>query len=199
MSYPRAADTEKWIEFIASVCSPLVYLDIGAGDGYDCAKVKSFFPDCRCVAIDPVAPWCDESETVDRYRDVIAAENDYRVFHVKSIPGIHGLYSRESHVTDKALALPARRLDHFCEREGIKNIDAMKIDVEGAAWDVLMGAGDLLDTVKIIHVETEWLPLFKGQQLEVEVFRLLGQSGMKKIWENRVEDLGQGDSIWVRQ
>ena len=195
---PHAKDTDIWIEAIRSVCYPSVYMDIGAGDGFDCGVVKNAFPDCRCIAIEPVEVW-EIGDPVERLRDVIAAENEDRVFHVKGMPGIHGLYSRTSHGDDHMLALPARTLRHVCEREQIKSIDAMKIDVEGAAWDVLVGAGDLLLSVKAIHIETEWVELFKGQHLEHEVFRILQSYGLTKTWENRVVDLGQGDSIWLRQ
>jgi FkbM family methyltransferase len=195
---PHAADTDIWIEAIRSVCYPSVYMDIGAGDGFDCGLVKNAFPDCRCIAIDPVEKW-EVDDRVEKYRDVISFENDDRVFHVKKIAGIHGLYSRVTEADDHMLALPARTLRHVCEREMIPNVDAMKIDVEGAAWDVLVGAGDFLRGTKAIHVETEWLPLFKGQHLEDDVFRILKSYGFTKTYENRVEDLGQGDSIWLRQ
>jgi len=173
-------------------------MDIGAGDGFDCGLVKDAFPSARCIAIEPVEIW-DVDDRVEKHRDVISFEDDDRVFHVKKQAGIHGLYSRVSECDDHILALPVRTLRHFCEREQIPAIDAMKIDVEGAAWDVLVGAGDLLSDVKAIHIETEWLPLFKDQHHEDAVFRILRSYGFTKTWENRIEALGQGDSIWLRR
>jgi len=195
---PHAQDTEIWVDWIRKVCDPSIYLDIGAGDGFDCGEVQKAFPGCRCIAIEPHEEWY-EGLSVEMHRDVIGAANDYRVFYVKQVAGIHGLYSRRDKPNETVRALPVRALDHFCEREGIKSIDAMKIDVEGAAWDVLAGAEGIIPTVQAIHVETEWITLFDEQRLEPEVFGLLSHYGMRKVWENRVEDLGQGDSIWVRQ
>jgi FkbM family methyltransferase len=197
MPTPHAKDTLIWIDAIKSVCNPLVYLDIGAGDGFDCGIVKNAFPDCRCLAIEPWEAW-DLHPDVEPHRQVIGALNEHRCFYVKEIAGIHGLYSRETVATARVEALPVLTLEHFCEREGVVFVDAMKIDVEGAAWDVLIGAGKILDTVKAVHIETEWLFLFAGQHLEDHVFPFLLSAGLTKTWENRVDDLGQGDSIWVR-
>jgi FkbM family methyltransferase len=195
---PHAQDTALWIDWIKKVCDPRVYLDIGAGDGFDCGVVKEAFPDCRCIAIEPVEDWVVGDE-VEKNRDVIGAADEYRCYHIKNQSGIHSLYSRLTVPTTNVKALPVRTLSHFCEREGIRAIDAMKIDAEGAAWDVLVGAGDLLLGVKAIHIETEWVELFEKQRLEAEVFSILQSYGFTKTWENRVEDLGQGDSIWARQ
>ena len=194
---PHAADTAIWIDYLREV-HPSVYLDVGAGDGYDCGVVKEAFPDCRCVAIEPYESWIAPSG-VERYREVIGLENNHCVYHIKSIPGIHGMYSRISVPTLHRDVREVRTLDSFCSRENIAEVDALKIDVEGAAWDVIAGAPETFAKVKIVHIETEWIELFKGQRLESEVFMLLGDAGLEKVWENRVEELGQGDSIWIRK
>ncbi len=195
---PHAKDTALWIDTIRSVCDPKIYLDVGAGDGFDCALVKSAFPLCRCAAIEPVEVW-EAGDEIEKHRDVIGQDNKFSVFYVKTIPGIHGLYDRKAVSMKNAIAVPVRTLARFCEREKIETIDAMKIDVEGAAWDVIAGAQELFSKVKAVHIETEWLPLFDGQRLEQDVFCLLDECGLTKVYEDRVLDLGQGDSIWVRQ
>ncbi len=136
---PHAKDTELWINSIRSVCDPKVYLDIGAGDGYDCAQVKAAFPLCRCIAIEPYEAW-EVDGGIDKYRDVIGHSDSWHLFHVKTVPGVHGIYSRTAVADQEVVAKPIRTLRHFCAREYIPTIDAMKIDVEGAAWDVIAGA-----------------------------------------------------------
>ena len=199
MTTPHATDTGIWVDWIRKVCNPRVYLDVGAGDGFDCALVGAAFPYCRAVAIEPWEEWSVGTEYIQKYRDVIGRANKHECFYIKNQPGIHGLYSRTAVPTVSVEARPVRTLQHFCEKEGIPSIDAMKVDVEGAAWDVLSGASDLLKSVSAVHVETEWLELFDGQRQQSDVFGLLKRAGLEMVWEHRVEELGQGDSIWVRQ
>lgn len=50
------------------------------------------------------------------------------------------------------------RLDQFCDERAIGRIDLLKIDVEGAEFGVLKGAGALLDPARIGMVQFEFGP-----------------------------------------
>lgn len=195
---PHAEDTQEWIDRIRSICVPRVYLDIGSGDGFDCGLIKEAFPGTRCIAIEPYESW-EVGDQVEKHRDVIGDRNGECLFYVKDLSGVHGMYPRLSRTTISTSVMDVVTLDSFCKREGIEFVDAMKIDVEGAAWDVLIGASEVLKTVKAVHIETEWVGLFNGQTLEDAVFPVLERSGLTQVWSYRVENLGQGDSIWLRQ
>jgi FkbM family methyltransferase len=191
---------DRFGDWIEEVCGsrPAVYLDVGAGDGFDCEVIAERFPSLRAIAIDPVEEFVC-SDRVETYRAVIGQPASQRPFYVKAIPGIHGIYSRPVVDTVEVLTLPVVTLDAFVGLLGITRVDAMKIDVEGAAWDVLQGAHHVLQTVRAVHIETEWLELFTGQRVEADVFPLLTAAGLECVWTHRVEDLGQGDTIWVRK
>ncbi len=73
---------------------------------------------------------------------------------------------RTENVEVRTLASVAR--DH-----GIEHIDYLKIDVEGAEYEVLEGAGDLLDRTGVIRVEVCFIPFRSGQRLFSEVDLLL--------------------------
>lgn len=197
---PHADDLDRLIATIDQYCRglPQVYLDVGAGDGYDCEQIANRYPYCRCIAIDPVEDWI--CTWIERHRLVFGAKiNPMMPFFVKPMgSGISSLYDRVPVQTIAKYDLPVTTLDAFCQERNLK-VDAMKLDVEGAAWDVLVGAPYTLSTLKVLHVETEWLTLFKDQHLEPEVFSLLTAAGLTCIWTHRVEELGQGDSLWVRQ
>lgn len=49
-----------------------------------------------------------------------------------------------------------KRLDDFCREKGIGHVDFMKIDVEGSEFDVLKGAGKLLEADSIDMVQFEF-------------------------------------------
>jgi len=91
----------------------------------------------------------------------------------------------------------ASRLDDFLIRENIAKVDVMKIDVEGAAFEVLKGLGSALEEVKLIQVETELKKVWKDQRIKEEVFEFMTSSGFKLIWDTDVGNT-QNDSVWVK-
>ena len=48
-----------------------------------------------------------------------------------------------------SIKVKTETLDNYCQLNGIKNIDVLKIDTEGSELNVLNGANDILKTVKI--------------------------------------------------
>lgn len=66
-------------------------------------------------------------------------------------------------------SLPTVRLDDVKE---IKNIDYLKIDIQGGELEVLRNGIDRLGDCLVIHTEVEFLPMYEGQPLfsEVELF-----------------------------
>ena len=78
----------------------------------------------------------------------------------------------------------------------------MKIDVEGATHDVFEGMGDLLDTVKIMHIETENIPFFAGQKkLHEDVCDYLTSKGFRCLEQRgaRIENGTQFDTVWINE
>jgi len=60
-------------------------------------------------------------------------------------------------------SVPVIRLDEYCVREGINEVDFCKVDAEGMDLDVLQSFGDMLASVRIIQFE-HWgsdLPSFQ--------------------------------------
>ena len=53
----------------------------------------------------------------------------------------------------KQFQLQTDTLDNFCKIKKIKKIDILKIDVEGAEYDVLIGGKKILNNTKIIQLE----------------------------------------------
>lgn len=57
---------------------------------------------------------------------------------------------------DQVDRVTLRRLDDFCESEGLGRIDFLKLDVEGHELPALRGAGRLLDTKAIRFIQFEF-------------------------------------------
>lgn len=87
----------------------------------------------------------------------------------------------------------------LCKDYNLEFIDVIKIDVEGATYEVLKGMGDLLSTIKIMHIETETIQYFQGQKLHQEVIELLEENNFSMI-DSTSCSIGSGaqcDSVWI--
>ena len=88
------------------------------------------------------------------------------------------------------------RMDKFIEDNKIKEIDILKIDVEGATYEVLEGFGDKLDIVKTIQLEAELAPLWPDAMLWDDIKLFLEKNNFRCFWTNDIASV-QIDSVWV--
>jgi FkbM family methyltransferase len=100
-------------------------------------------------------------------------------------------------VADKKIKISGIRMDSFMEEHSIKNIDFLKIDVEGATYHVLDGFGSRLKDVKCIQLEAEHnkhaiIPYEKIEEL-------LLANDFELIQFNRCNNMKQSDSFWIRR
>lgn len=74
--------------------------------------------------------------------------------------------------------------------------DVVKIDVEGCSFEVLEGFGDLINNVKVFHVENERYQYWDGQKLADDVEILLVSKG---FFRDYAEEFGPNsvDEVWV--
>lgn len=92
------------------------------------------------------------------------------------------------------VAVRAVSLDAFCEELEITKIDLLKIDVEGAEYQVLEGAAGLFEhgAVGVVIVELMHYPYFEGQSNPEDIEEFLRTYGMWCVdtfpvrWENEV-------------
>ena len=79
----------------------------------------------------------------------------------------------------KTEVVDAISLDSFCQQHNIEKIDYLKIDVEGAEWDVLQGASELLKnkTVEFIQFEISQKMLEGLNRNAKSTFEILNKNG----------------------
>ena len=186
--------------------SPKIIMEIGSLNGNDSIYFKSCFPESTVIAIeglyDNYETYMKNIPDVECYNVIINEYNGECIYHKKNVNGLHGIYDRGSEYGTSVITSPCMRLDTFCETIKISNIDMMKIDVEGATIEILKSMGEILSTVKILHIETEDFPYFKGQQLHDFVFNYLKQSGFINVLTTSAQIDSNGkqyDSVWVKK
>jgi FkbM family methyltransferase len=87
-----------------------------------------------------------------------------------------GKFKLETYVQNE-IAVEATTLDEFMRENGIAGIDLLWMDIQGAELMALQGLGSRLADVKLIHLETEFMEIYRGQPLFPELKRFLRQHG----------------------
>lgn len=154
---------------------PKTFLEIGSYDGEDTVTVANYwklFPQqCYIVEANPIAynkikvnlPDCnsynfaasDKTEPIVFRRALPHYNKD-----VEKMSSV--LHSRLLHDFEN-ISVDGRRIDEFLNEINEK-IDLVKIDVEGFAYQVLVGFGDMISTIDAIQVETERIYCWHDQK-----------------------------------
>ena len=180
-------------------------VDAGSLDGNDAEILQNAFPMSKSYAIeglpDNFNKYIKNRNNITGINSVIAKYDGVCTFYEKNTNGIHGIYDRGSVYGTKTLTLPCYTMKTIMETNFIESIDVMKIDVEGATLDLLQSfTSAQLHSVKIMHIETETFPFFKGQSLHGEVCDFLESNAFICIDMTYVEitpGCYQSDSVWV--
>lgn len=89
------------------------------------------------------------------------------------------------------------RLDEAIHILDHKEIDVMKIDIEGYTWEALESLGKSLDIVKVFHLETETKGFDRGKT-NLDIAHYMTEKGyrctaLENEWGEHIQD-----QIWVR-
>jgi len=178
-------------------------VEIGSLDGKDSLYFKNHYPNANVFCIeglpDNYEQFLKGLTTITPINVVIANHDGSIKYHKKNINGIHGILDRGQRYGSEVLDLPCYTMKTICEKYNIESMDLVKIDVEGATYEILESMGDLLDTIKIMHIETESHEFFKGQKLHDVVSDLLTKRGFNMVEKSNalIEGHYQHDSVWI--
>jgi FkbM family methyltransferase len=114
--------------------------------------------------------------------------------------GVSSMY-RHKDLDDKYFDLidtQSIRMDSFIKEHNVEAIDFLKIDVEGATFDVLKGFGDEITRIKSLHIETEHDEVWKGQKLFDDIYSFLNINGFQMAYFELL-DGKQSDSFWIQK
>lgn len=89
-------------------------------------------------------------------------------------------------------------LKDFVESNNIKSIDLLKIDVEGCTYEVISGAGDFINNIKVIQLESELNEVWEGQVTFHLVVDFLSSKQFQMV-HFELLDGNQCDSMWIRK
>lgn len=199
-------DMDRFVTLAKKHCEYMdIIFEIGSLNGEDSLLFKRNFPKASVFTFEGLPEnynlYIENFSKINSFNKVVFNYDGEIIFHKKNINGIHGVFDRGSLYGTDTLNLNCYRLDSICDDLAVDHIDMIKIDVEGATYEVLEGMGKLLSTVKIMHIETEDYPFFKGQKLDDEVVAFLLLNKFTMIERSSCSIVGnchQFDSVWVK-
>jgi FkbM family methyltransferase len=185
---------------------PIGFLEVGSLDGEDSIIISEHYK-VNAYAIEPNRT---SFEKLNLNRDKIfcynflASDKDGVQEFNEITKGTKGMISQSSvlisnsryYFTNFKITVKAKRIDTFLNEENIL-VNFAKIDVEGFAYEVLVGFGERIKEFEAIQVETEKISLWKNQKLHNEVDELLISKGfyLADIYFNN----NQYDCLYIRK
>jgi FkbM family methyltransferase len=199
-----------------------VIFEVGAADGRDCLYYAELFPNSRVHAFEPVpASFAKLKKRVATVEDRIEIVN----VALSNTPGTAKF--NLAHWDDASSLLPANNtgstfdgynaarevievktetIDRYCQTAGIKQIDLLKMDAQGAELNILKGAENTLRQfpIPLIYTEVSFLNIYEGgTQFDVLTtylrswgYQLHNFYGMAT---NQKGQLAWGDAIFVHE
>jgi len=181
-------------------------VDAGSLNGGDAIFFKNKYMNANSYAIeglpDNYEKFLKNNTQITPINTVIANYDGYIKYYQKDINGIHGIYNRGDNYGKTTLTLPCYKLSTIMKKYNIPNIDILKIDVEGATYDLLLSLEENLSNIKIMHIETETYPFFEGQTLHDDVCLFLIKNNFILIDITFCEitpNNYQSDSVWINK
>lgn len=180
------------IASIVPVLPRVKIVDVGAADTPDApvyARLLNAVA-CEIVGFEPDARASEQltqrNRTSHLYLPYAIGDGTRRTFYECSSPYCSSLFEPNKALADKfqnladwmtvvgTREIETKRLDDLAETSGA---DFLKVDVQGGELMVLQGAVDRLRTVLAVHVEVEFVQLYKDQPLFADIDSFLRARG----------------------
>ena len=163
-SYKPARNGERWLLATLTGEPIRIVLDVGANVGTWSLMAADLFPKATIYALevvpDTAAVLRAHAAQHDRLRSFnlgLAAHTGTLSLHYHPTASTHATFTDYPHTwTGERIECPVMRGDDFLAREGISEVDFLKLDVEGAEHLVLQGLEDHLRQQRVRFVQFEY-------------------------------------------
>lgn len=102
------------------------------------------------------------------------------------------------HYKGPKVIVPCVVLDDWCRENGVDHIDFMWLDLEGLELQILKSSPRMLDSVRVIYTETNFLDFRKGMTQYNDLRAFLEKSRFKLLAHWYAEGF-QGNAIFVKK
>jgi FkbM family methyltransferase len=195
--------------------------EVGAADGRDALSYAALFPHARIFAFEPVPASFQKLKEVVQKEQRISAINmavsdtvGTAKFNLAEWNDASSLFSAnktgstfdEYNQSRTNIQVQTESIDHFCQAYKIDNINLLKMDAQGAEFDILNGAETMLKEgrIDLIYTEVNFMEIYKGAKSYDEIAGYLRKYGfhlhnLYGLATNQKGQLAWGDAIFVRE
>ncbi|MCA1658543.1 MAG: FkbM family methyltransferase, partial [Verrucomicrobiaceae bacterium] len=103
-------------------------------------------------------------------------------------------FARDLNV-DRVIRVPTKTLPTLMEEQGLKTVDLLKLDLQGAERLVLTGGEQMLDRVRVIYSEVFFEQLYAGAWLFWDMNEFLAGRGFKLCGLSNIVHAPDGDLV----
>ena len=166
-----------------SIHSQDIIIDVGANKGYFSLFAATRASNGKVYAFEPVTELFNralENSRLNRLSNLtiinkaLWSESGEKPFYLSTNSGGHSMRPKPSSYEE--VVVHTIRLDEFCKANQINRIDLLKLDCEGAEYDILMTLDkDFLDHIKKISMEIHDF----GSHHHNQILDFLGKNNFK--------------------
>jgi FkbM family methyltransferase len=169
-------------------------LDIGANVGQFALAASHRFPGTKIISFEPVPDIVVIlKKNVKNYHNIVvidkalgSIEGERDFYQNAYSPASSGLKVSDTQKKflnttgyTKTINVHVQRLDRIAAHLDIFPPILLKLDVQGLEKDVLLGAGDFLNKVEFILIETSFVQMYENEPLFEEIHDLLQKRGYR--------------------
>jgi FkbM family methyltransferase len=174
-----------------------IILDVGAHIGQTCERYHTLFPDAHIYSFEPFLPTFEQLKAnVSKFGNATPMP-----YAIGKREGVREFYSNGASYTNSLFPagekaalwvepfeqiknvgktqVSTTTLDIFCHQYNIKQIDILKLDIQGGELEAFQGAVGLLErqVIQLIYTETMFVPVYAGQPLFHDLSAFLSKYG----------------------
>lgn len=171
------------------------FTDVGAADGFQWqwtilarlgfVKAVGFEPDeAECTALNGLFPFASFIPYA------VGAQDGPATFHITDVMSCSSLLEPDLDVLQRfpirscfevvrRLSVSIRSIESMIEEGLLQPLTFLKVDVQGAEYDILKGLGPYLDNVLAMELETQILRIYKDQRTLCDLIDFLGAHGFR--------------------
>lgn len=220
-------DNADGLEIMMAFCKKFlpnrpIILEAGAFDGKETVKMHKIWPDSITYAFEPVPEiytWLKNNThgiaNIHCFPLALSDKNGLAEFHLSEEPNKPDVPSqsasllppkehlkRSTTLFKKKIEVPTINIKTWAEIYNVNNIDLIWFDLQGFELNILKAMPDnLINTVKVIVTEVEFIEAYEGQYLYEDIKEWLENKGFILVARNFDLPPGYwfGDAIFVRE
>ena len=197
-----------------------IIIEAGSFNGSDTKKLATFWPQGTVYAFEPVP---------EIYALLLENVKDIQTIHPQNIALFESTGNATFHVSmhpkkperpfqagsllqptkrlelspvlyPSTIIVPTITLDEWATQNNITHIDFAWLDMQGTELNVLKASPNMLATLKVIHMEVEFIQAYANQYVKEDVEQYLGNHGFTLLAQDfeNTTDWFYGNQVWIK-